>query len=84
MDTVCKISRKGGIVIPIDIRKKFGLKYGSMLRIKVKDDRIVLIPERIDPIEECYGKLRSRKSLIDLLLKERKKDSPFNEGKIRS
>ena len=84
METLCKISRKGWVVIPIEIRKKFRLTYGSTLRIKVEGDRIVLIPEHTDPIEECYGKLRSDESLTDLLLKERRKDFPFNERKIRS
>ena len=37
-----RASSKGQIVIPTDIRKKFGIKEGSILGITAKNDMIVL------------------------------------------
>ena len=46
-----KVSSKGQIVIPLDIRKRFGLKDGETLSVSTKDNLIVL--KKIeDPITE--------------------------------
>ena len=37
-----KISRKGQIVIPKDVREKLGIKAGGKLAVIVKDDEIIL------------------------------------------
>jgi len=65
-----KISRKGWVVIPAAIRKKFGLGSGSLVKFKIEGGKIILIPERKrNPVEECFGKLASSdESLTKLLL----------------
>ncbi len=42
------MSAKGQIVIPLKIRKKFGLKKGEKLFIDVEDRDIKLIPRTVD------------------------------------
>ncbi len=42
------MSAKGQIVIPLKIRKKFGLKKGEKLLIEVEDRDIKLIPRTVD------------------------------------
>ncbi len=42
------MSAKGQIVIPLKIRKKFGLKKGEKLFIEVEDKDIKLIPRTVD------------------------------------
>ncbi|MBI3413098.1 MAG: AbrB/MazE/SpoVT family DNA-binding domain-containing protein [Candidatus Aenigmarchaeota archaeon] len=37
-----KVSSKGQLVIPADVRKKFGIKEGSVFAISTKKDMIVL------------------------------------------
>ena len=39
---LAKVSSKGQIVIPTDIRKKLGVKKGSILAVTAKKDMIVL------------------------------------------
>jgi len=83
METIAKISRKGWVVIPAAIRKKFGLGPGSLVKFKIEGGKIILIPER-NPVEECFGKLASSdESLTKLLLEERKKNRLREEEKIR-
>ncbi len=81
MEAISKVSRKGWVVIPAAIRKKFGLSHGSLLKVKIEGNKIVLIPKR-NPVEECFGKLASDGSLTKLLLKERKKDRIREEEKV--
>lgn len=54
-----KLSTKGQVVVPGPIRRKLGLEAGDSLEAKLKDGRLVLIPQRqrsqkgrivIDPI----------------------------------
>jgi AbrB family looped-hinge helix DNA binding protein len=42
------MSAKGQIVIPLRIRKKFGLKKGEKLFIEVEDNDIKLTPKTVD------------------------------------
>ena len=42
------MSAKGQIVIPLKIRKKFGLKKGEKLFIEVEDRDIKLTPKTVD------------------------------------
>ena len=42
------MSAKGQIVIPLKIRKKFGLKKGEKLFIEVEDRDIKLIPKTVN------------------------------------
>ncbi len=42
------MSAKGQIVIPLTIRKKFGLKKGEKLLIEVEDRDIKLTPKTVD------------------------------------
>jgi len=62
---VVKTSSKGQIVIPVEIRKKFGIKPGQ----KVNED----------PIKALRGILKGKPSLTKSLLAERKKDREREE-----
>lgn len=37
-----KISKKGQIVIPKEIRDKFGIKPGDIIIFRIKDDKVIL------------------------------------------
>lgn len=37
-----KVSSKGQLVIPVDVRRKFGIREGSVFAISTKKDMIVL------------------------------------------
>lgn len=69
---IVKTLSKGQIVIPAEIRKRYGIKPGSELQIMEYGGIIYLIPPVEDPIKAACGILPSKPSLSAGLLKERK------------
>jgi AbrB family looped-hinge helix DNA binding protein len=65
---------KGQIVIPVHIRKKYGIDTGTLMDVIDKDGIIYLIPPVKDPVSAGRGLLPSSPSLSKKLLKDRKKD----------
>ena len=43
--TIAKISEKGQLTLPVDVRKKLNIASGSYVRIVLSDEEIRLIPE---------------------------------------
>ncbi len=74
-----KVSTKGWIVIPAALRRRYGLKPGTIVEIQEAGDRIVIIPRASDPIDELYGKLAGQISLTEALLENRKKELKHEE-----
>lgn len=52
-----RVSEGGRIVLPKEIREKFGVKKGEDVKIEVEGKKIVLKPESVeeDPVEKLYG-----------------------------
>jgi len=50
------MSSKGQVVIPSDVRKKLGLSQGSVLRFRVEDDGVRLLPAASD-VRRLKGRL---------------------------
>jgi len=78
MPTLLDVSNKGQILIPVAVRKAFGIKpKGKVFLYPLKDDKTVLIePVEEDAIEAACGMFadNSKRSWSDELLKERLKD----------
>jgi AbrB family looped-hinge helix DNA binding protein len=72
--TVLTVSQKGWVVIPAELRKKYGLKPGSRVQISDRGGSLVLIPLLEDPVREAYGMFAGKISLTKALLEERAKD----------
>ncbi len=51
------ITQKGQITIPVELRRRFGLKKGTPCTFMVKDDQIVLVPLKKNMTIEDYEKL---------------------------
>lgn len=52
------VGKKYVVVIPAEIRKKIGLKEGDLLKIQLKDNKIILEPVTLNPfkiLEEVIG-----------------------------
>ena len=77
-----KVSPKGQIVIPAPIRKKYGIKPGSIMEITEGDDRIILKPVPQDPVEEAMGMLKGDISLTRELLQARQEERKVDERKV--
>jgi AbrB family looped-hinge helix DNA binding protein len=53
-----RISTKGQVVIPAEVRKRLGLERNAQLRVEVDDDRVVLRPVRGDAWRGLRGIVR--------------------------
>ncbi|MGZ5485822.1 MAG: AbrB/MazE/SpoVT family DNA-binding domain-containing protein [Nitrososphaeraceae archaeon] len=71
------LSKKGWVVIPNEIRKKYGLKKGDKVNIVEYGGVISIIPIPRDVIKETEGLFKGSSSLTEALLKEREKDKKF-------
>ena len=80
---VAKLSSKGQIVIPAQIRKKYGLGPNSKVEIFDIDGQIVLCPVPDDPIEAAEGFLSSERSVSDMLEEARKEGRELEERRER-
>ena len=65
------ITRKGQVVIPADIRKKYKIQPGQKFLVQDSEGEIRLTPIKILPIEKAHGWLKTKKSVSDLLKEAR-------------
>jgi AbrB family looped-hinge helix DNA binding protein len=75
------ISSKGWVVIPADLRKKYGLKPGDTVNVVDYGGVLALVPALADPVREAMGMLKGSESLTEALLEERRKDREREERK---
>ena len=71
---ISTVSEKGWIVIPQELREKYGLKKGTRVHVIDYGGVITIIPVSEDPIKKSHGMLRGGSSLVEALLKSRKED----------
>jgi len=67
-----KVSTKGWVVIPKELREKYGLRGGARVQVVDYGDVLVLVPLPEDPVGALYGMLAGGPSLTEELLAERK------------
>ncbi len=80
---VVKISAKGQVVIPAELRRKIGLEPGDRVLVALAGEkRLTIEPVPDDPIEATCGMLRGGPSLTKALLKERRADRVREEKKF--
>jgi AbrB family looped-hinge helix DNA binding protein len=68
--TIHSISNKGWVVIPAELRKKYGLKPGAEVRIVDYGGVLAIIPAMQEPVNQAAGMLKAGKKLTDSLLEE--------------
>jgi len=66
-----KISSKGWVVIPAELRKKYRLEPGDEVNIVDDGGVLSIVPVLGDAVKEAAGMLRDGESLSEALLKER-------------
>ncbi|MBI4472568.1 MAG: AbrB/MazE/SpoVT family DNA-binding domain-containing protein [Acidobacteria bacterium] len=76
------VSSKGQLVIPADIRRRYGIKAGTKIQFIEKDDQIVLQPVTKALIRSLCGIYKDEKSLTAELLRERAKDREREDAKF--
>lgn len=69
-----KISQKGWVVIPADLRKKYDLKPGDEVHVVDYGGVLSLIPSSENPLAYARGMLKGETSLTQALVEEREKE----------
>jgi len=59
------------LVIPSEIREKYGMRKGDRFEVNEMEGAILLKPLPRNPLLELRGKLRGDRSLVDDLLRDR-------------
>ena len=73
MGTV-KVSKKGWVVIPRDIRERYNIRPGDRVQVVDYAGHIAIIPALVDPISQARGFLKGGTSLTQALLEERQQE----------
>jgi AbrB family looped-hinge helix DNA binding protein len=70
-----KVSEKGQIIIPVELRRKYEIAAGTELELMDIGGEIVIIPLTIkNPIDEAKGFLKGGKSTRELLKTAREEE----------
>ena len=74
-----KVSAKGQIVIPLEIRKKLNISKGTELEVIMIDGGIFLIRVPDDPLKSLRGMLRSKRSVSEIRAWVKEEDRKMRE-----
>ncbi len=69
--TVIRLSGKGQLVIPSEIRDKYNLRKGDRLLVREEAGEIVLRPLERHPLLDLRGAYKGEASLTEALIRER-------------
>jgi AbrB family looped-hinge helix DNA binding protein len=73
--SVSRATVKGHVVIPVELRKKFNIRKGSLVSISEGEGGVMILkPLPDDPIEHARGMLKGGPSLTKALLKSRREE----------
>ena len=75
------LSTKGQLIIPAYIRRQFHLKPKDKVDIQVDERGIVLYPIPEDPIQACFGILKTKKSVTSIMHNVRKEEKGIEKRK---
>jgi AbrB family looped-hinge helix DNA binding protein len=74
------VSAKGWVVIPRDLRRKYGLKPGTAVEIVDYGGELAVVPVPRDPVAALFGMFAHRGgSLTEELLAERRREHERDE-----
>lgn len=76
-----KISQKGWVVIPAELRRKYHLEPGDEVELVDYGGVIALVPLHRDPVKHGFGILKDGPSLTQALLEERKQEREREQRK---
>jgi len=69
------VSAKGWVVIPAELRQRYGLKKGDKVRFVEYGGVIAIMPALKNPIKESAGMLKGKGSLIKVLNESRREEA---------
>jgi AbrB family looped-hinge helix DNA binding protein len=65
------VSTKGQVVLPAEIRRRYGIEPGTRLQVVDMGDHVCLVLSHEDPIKEARGMFAGGPSMTQALLRER-------------
>ncbi len=74
-----KVSSKGAVVIPAELREKLGIEPGSKVFFLEVNGALQIVPVPKDPIKALRGSLKGGKSLLEALKEGREEDRRHEE-----
>jgi len=80
MRTYTSATVKGQILIPVTLRRKFGIKAGTRIHVFEENGRIVLQPVTREQIRRVRGMFKGAGALR-VLMGERKRERDMENGK---
>jgi AbrB family looped-hinge helix DNA binding protein len=69
-----KLSQKGWLVIPAELRKKYGLKPGAQVSVVDYGGVLAIVPVFKDPISQGAGMLKDKDSLTQAIVEEHRQE----------
>ena len=81
--SVSTVSDKGLVVIPKQIRQKYGLKKGSKVSFVDYGGTIYLFPAPEDPIAAARGMFKDGARVMEDFLADRQRERELEEERIR-
>lgn len=73
--TVVKTTVKGQIIIPAPLRRKYGIRKGSRVKVFDRAGEIIVRPLPDRPIQQGRGMFQGGKSALKELLRDRAEES---------
>ena len=76
------VTSKGQLVVPVKLRRRYGIRPGTRVRFIERGDEIVFQPVTREYIHSLCGILKGGPSATAELLRERAKDREREEAKV--
>ena len=83
MITKAIVTAKGQVVIPAELRRKYGIKPGTKVCFIERGQEIILQPVTKEYFRSLVGMLKSKTSMTKALLRERARDKKREEAKFK-
>lgn len=77
------VSAKSQIVIPVQLRHKYGIKPGTKICFLERGHEIILQPVTTEYFRSLVGLFKSKTSMTKALLRERARDKKLEEAKFK-
>lgn len=76
------VSKKGWVVIPREIRERYGICPGDKVQVVDYAGSIGIVPVVKDPVRQMRGMFKDGPSLTEALMEERRKDKAREQRKL--